>query len=115
MSSGCDRHPFCCTWLLGPNLSWAMLRSKTYAPPTVWIIPEAHLGLQLLGGRRILVLHYPEALPGLPLLGGRRFLVLHLVWRAPRADDDMRILFKTAEGQFLNAQNKREALTISPA
>jgi hypothetical protein len=29
--------------------------------------------------------------------------------------DDMRILFKTAEGQFLNAQNKREALTISPA
>ena len=24
MSWGCDRHPFCCTWLLDPNLSWAM-------------------------------------------------------------------------------------------
>ena len=29
--------------------------------------------------------------------------------------DDMRILFKTAEGQFLNAQNKRGAMAISPA
>ena len=28
-SCGCDRHPFCCTWLDDPNLSWAMLRSKT--------------------------------------------------------------------------------------
>jgi hypothetical protein len=24
-----ERGPFCCTWLLDPNLSWEMLRSKT--------------------------------------------------------------------------------------
>jgi hypothetical protein len=29
--------------------------------------------------------------------------------------DDMGILFKTAEGQFLNAQNKGGKLAISPA
>ena len=28
-SCGCDSKPFCCTWLLEPNLSWAMDRSKT--------------------------------------------------------------------------------------
>jgi hypothetical protein len=28
-SWGCERDPFCCTWLLDPNLSWVMLRSKT--------------------------------------------------------------------------------------
>ena len=26
---GCVRLPFCSTWLLDKNLSWAMLRSKT--------------------------------------------------------------------------------------
>ena len=42
--------------------------------------------------------------------------------QSPRSEDsecspyaDMWILFKTAEGQFLNAHNKRGSLAISPA
>ena len=62
------------------NACLSQSRSNALIPPRrrTWIIAEAHLGLPLLGGRRILVLrhHDPEALPGLPLLEGIRFLVL---------------------------------------
>ena len=102
------------------NACLSQSRSNALIPPRrrTWIIAEAHLGLPLLGGRRILVLrhHDPEALPGLPLLEGIRFLVLqpiswpqarcHRPWRStPRTCSQFSTPCSLAEDKVLRTRH----------
>ena len=59
-------HPFCCTWLDDPNLSWAMLRSNTRLRlparcyhPRLEIVPDLNIAAPLArAGRHAMLSPY---------------------------------------------------------